>query len=184
MIERLNSGLQLAASIGILLGLLLVGVQIQQATDIASAQMQAASFDSTIQANDIVIGEGFAQSWAKARKNSEELTEVDHVVVQAFLTREWLNNVRTERSRKAGFGDESWDSTVSVDKWVFGYLGNETALRWWRSRSESLKSMAPELDRRIDIALEAQGDKHHLFHIRQIQHRASVPMYSQKVHEN
>ena len=133
MIDRLNSWLQLAASIGILLGLLLVGVQIQQATDIASAQMQAASFDSTIQANDIIIGEGFAQSWAKARKNSEELTEADHVVIEAFLTREWLNNVRTERSRKAGFLDESWDRAVTTDKWVIAYLGNETAIRWWRS---------------------------------------------------
>ena len=58
--DRLNSWLQLAASIGILIGLALVGVQIKQATDIASAQLKAASFDSRIQANDIVMGEGFA----------------------------------------------------------------------------------------------------------------------------
>ena len=184
MIDRLNSWLQLAASIGILAGLVLVAVQIQQATDIASAQMQAASFNSTIQANDIIIGEGFAESWAKARKNADDLTEADYVVIQAFLVREWINNVRTERSRKAGFGDESWDREVTVEKWVFGYLGNETAIRWWRSRPESVKSMAPELTQRIDIALEGQGVKHHLFHLQQSQRRTSVPMYPQKIYEN
>ena len=77
MIDRLNSWLQLTASIGILAGLVLVAVQIQQATDIASAQMQAASFDSTIQANDIIIGEGFAESWARARMNADDLSEAD-----------------------------------------------------------------------------------------------------------
>ena len=98
--------------------------------------------------------------------------------------REWLNNVRTERSRKAGFGDENWDSAVTVERWVFGYLGNETALRWWRSRSEGARSMAPELSLRIDAALETQGDEHHLFHARQDNRRASIPVYPNKHDDN
>ena len=165
MEERLNSWLQLGASIGVLIGLVLVILQLQQGTKITTAQLGSESFESTIRANDLIVGESLAMAWGKAMANAGDLTDTELGIIDAFLRREWLNNTRTLRNTKLGFADEDWDDSISVQKWVFGYLGNETAIRWWR-REQSIGSrrMSADFATEVDALLQEQGNQHHLYH--------------------
>ncbi len=79
-------------------------------------------------ANRLIIGEQLAQAWTRAALNSDQLTDQDLMVVNAFLRHEWLHNTRMQRVAEAGFDQVQFDSSAA--KWL-GYLGNETALRWW-----------------------------------------------------
>ena len=172
MTDRLNAWLQLGASVGIVMGLGLVGVQIQQATDIAKAEFLNTSFESTMRSFETVVGEHLANAWSKAMTNSDELTDEDLAVIDAYLRREWLNNVRTEMLAALGYTD----TRSSVEKWVFGYLGNETGLRWWRQQQNEV-SMAPEFQDAINVTLQAQGEDHHRFHEARLQGLRSGPLY-------
>jgi hypothetical protein len=179
MTEKLNTWLQLGASVGILIGLILVGIQIQQATKIATAEMMGGAFETTIQSNEIIVGGNLSGAWSKAMVNSDELTDSDLTVISAYLQREWLNNVRTEMLSGLGFQDPAWDDTSTVRKWVFAMLGNETSIRWWRSRvgNPSRTSLAPEMRDRINLLLDAQGNEHHLFHQKTMAALRSTPLY-------
>ena len=163
--ERLNSWLQLGASIGVLIGLALVILQLQQGTKITTAQLGSESFESTIRANDLIVGEGLAVAWGKAMTNADDLTDTELSIVDAFLRREWLNNTRTLRNSKLGFADESWDASISARKWVFGYLGNETTIRWWRhEQSVGEARMSADFASEVEALLRAQGNQHHQYH--------------------
>ena len=126
--------------------------------------MISEEFESTIRSNEMIVGEHLAGAWSKAMANSDELTDTDLIVIDAYLRREWLNNVRNEVVAQLGFSSPTWDSNASVRKWVFGYLGNETSLRWWRNLYGNTDgpSMAPELRDAINELLQAQGIEHHL----------------------
>ena len=62
MENRLSAWVQLGASVGILIGLALVGVQIQQSTEIARVQFVNSSYESTIRAFEMVVGEHLADA--------------------------------------------------------------------------------------------------------------------------
>lgn len=178
MENRLSAWVQLGASVGILIGLALVGVQIQQSTEIARVQFVSASFESTIRAFEMVVGEHLADAWSKAMANSDDMTDADLVVIDAYLRREWVNNIRTEMITALGYTGLETTSSVSVRKWVFQYLGNETALRWWRANQSGTQvSMAPELRDAIDAALQAQGEGHHRSHEMRLERLRSEALY-------
>ena len=151
---------QVTASVGILLGLILVGVQIKEATRIAEAQFSYDAFTGAIDSQALVIGEHLGAAWARAKVNSPDLTDHDLVVIEAFLIREWLHNVRSLQLANAGFGSTS-DLDISANKWVYTYLGNKTALRWWQRMKEngSFFQMHPELSNKIETMVdEFNGD--------------------------
>jgi hypothetical protein len=165
--ERLNAWFQLGASIGVLIGLVLVILQLQQGTKIAAAQLGSESFGSTIAANDLIVGEGLSVAWSKAMVNADDLTDADLTVIAAFLNREWLNNTRNLVNGELGFSNGVFNpsSSDSVRKWVFAYLGNETAIRWWRmQQSGRTIGITADFAAKIDTLLQEQGNQHHLFH--------------------
>ena len=131
---KIGQWLQVLSNVALLLGIGLVAVQIQQSSDITKAQFLDSGFESTIQAMDVMVGEHLAEAWGKAMANSDEMTDKDLTVIDAYLRRELLNNVRTERVGNLGYVDTSGLKGGSVRKWVFTYLGNETAIRWWKGQ--------------------------------------------------
>ncbi|MGK0223151.1 MAG: hypothetical protein ACI9ON_002394 [Limisphaerales bacterium] len=176
--ERLNSWLQLGTSIGVLIGLVLVILQLQQGTKITTAQLGSESFESTIRANDLIVGEGLAVAWSRAMANADDLTDAELGVIDAFLRREWLNNTRTIRNIEFGFAAADWDDSVSVRKWVFGYLGNETAIRWWRQeQSRGVMRMSADFAAKVDALLLEQGSQHHLHHENRLANLRSGVLY-------
>jgi hypothetical protein len=169
--SKFGQWLQVLSNVGLLLGIGLVAVQIQQASDITRAQFLASGFESTIRAMDLLVGEHLAEAWGKAMANSDEMTDKDLPVIDAYLRRELLSHVRNEMVSNLGFNDARGLTDATVRKWVFAYLGNETALKWWHGQDpdSSAISLLPDLRSAIDAGLAAQGKEHRRFHARKLE---------------
>ena len=159
--NKANHFLQIGANLGILLGLLLVGVQINESNRIANAQFIADDYTVTMTSYELIIGESLSGAWARASSNSSELTDEDIVVIDAFLSREWFKS-RRERDI-AATEIKQFEIQREITQWVFAYLGNETALRWFESAGGLINTF-PELKDGINRALAERPDSHSQSH--------------------
>jgi hypothetical protein len=164
--NRASGLLQIGANIGILLGLILVGVQIRDSNRIANAQFVADDYLVTMASYELIIGESMSRAWARASANSNEHTDEDIIVIDAFLNREWFKS-RRERDI-AATGIKPFEIEREITQWVFVYLGNETALRWWEGAGGILNTF-PELKDGINRRLEGVSDLHHQSHKNRIE---------------
>jgi hypothetical protein len=124
-------------------------------TVLLSFRLKSASDPYQPSAHELIIGERLAESWTKAALNSDQLTDQDLMVVNSFLSHEWLHNARMQRVARAGFDQVEFGN--SAGKWV-SYLGNETALRWWKAKQTgSFLISNPELQDEINRLLRALG---------------------------
>ena len=117
---KIGQWLQVSANIGILCGLILVGVQINQATGIVAAQFSTQNYESTMQSFDVVVGKELVDAWSKAMVNSPDLSDAELVVIDAYLMREWLNNTKNQVQVELGYGPGNTD--LSLKKWTNQYL--------------------------------------------------------------
>ena len=163
--SRLTDYLQLGANLGILVGLILVGLQIREASRATTAQLRLDTWYGSMVSHEIMIGEHLADSWSKAQMNSDDLTARDIVVIHAFLDREWLQNARISRTSLLGYDLES--PQLTVNKWVFSLLGNETTLNWWwmNGQRQSTIDANPKLHAAINESLTSLGEEHRRYHL-------------------
>jgi len=162
MSSRFTDYLQLGANIGILAGLVLVGLQIREANRATTAQLGFEAWNGSMATHEIIMGEDLASSWTKAQLNSDKLTARDITVVDALLNREWLHNARVSRISELGFNLVTMQLTR--DKWIYSFLGNETAIRWWNNVGVSRILSNPELHKAIDASLAELGEDHKNYH--------------------
>jgi hypothetical protein len=172
--DRLNSWLTLGANIGILIGLLLVAAQINQQTEIAASERQAESFTWNIETNGLKATENLPERFARIMTNSDDITDADLVALDAYLTREFVMALRERSLASSGYVEDA-ASEISAMKWVFGNLGNESAMRWWRS-NDFLLSLIPELRDQVDALLEEQGNSQTQLHKTLIEEMRSGPI--------
>ncbi len=161
--NRTNQLLQTGANIGILLGLILVGVQISETNRIANAQFIAEEHDATMASFDLRIGESLPSAWGKASSNMSNLSGEDHAIVQAFLMREWYRSMRDRDVSLTGLKERNFESEVV--RWTFTFLGNETSLRWWAGSQDGFLNQYPEFRDAINDRLAIEGTNHSQFHI-------------------
>ena len=164
--EKLNHWFTLAANVGILLGLLLVGVQIMETNRIANAQFVADDRAVTMSSYDLIIGEKLSEAWAKARTNSGDLTDEDIVVLDAFLTREWFKSLREREIADTGVKEYDIESETTL--WVFTFLANEFALQWWENHNGLLNTYR-ELKDSVNGSLAQMPDSQSQIHRIQIE---------------
>lgn len=157
--SRVADWLQIGGNLGILVGLLLVGLQIRETNRITDTQFEFEGWTGPMVSNELIIGEHLAESWTRAMLNSDELTDQDLVVVSSFLNREWIHNARMLQVARAGFSQVT-SSDNTLPKWI-AYLGSETGLRWWEARQEGnfLRSN-PVLRDQINERLAELGPDH------------------------
>jgi len=173
--ERLNSWLTLGANVGILIGLFLVAAQINQQTKIAGSERQAEAFTWAIETTGLRATEDLPERFARIMTNAEDITDADLVALDAYLTREFVLALRERSLAPLGFA-EGATSEVAAMKWVFGNLGNESAMRWWTRSHDLLLAQIPELRDRVDELLEEQGNGHTKFHEMRIKEMRSGPI--------
>ena len=83
-IERLASWLQIVANIGILGGLILVGFQLRQNSEILQAQMMSAESRSVIDQELQIIGEEGAKAWVSAMSDPGNVSPEHHRIMEAI----------------------------------------------------------------------------------------------------
>jgi hypothetical protein len=126
-LDKLNQWLLLISQLGILMGLILVGYQIQQTTELAKIQLFSDITSSRIDMAGATLGENPAPTIAKSLTEPEALTLEELYVMDAFLIR-GLNEIRrAEVLRRLGL-----DIGISTSENIHAfYFGNEFAQKWW-----------------------------------------------------
>ena len=123
--------LQVGANLGILAGLIIVGLQMKQASDLQKTQILHDA-TSAYMANEMaLIGEGFAAVWAKSIESPESLTLEELRLLDSFLwshyVYRWMGNYRLHQ---AGLLEEvEWKREVKQDAtYIFG---SRYGKAWW-----------------------------------------------------
>ncbi|MBT4522626.1 MAG: hypothetical protein HOC23_21725 [Halieaceae bacterium] len=75
---QMNGRLQIVANLGIVVGLLLVGIQLTQNSDLLKIQLLYEESDRAIQLESLLVGEEAASVWAKSIEAPEHLTLAEH----------------------------------------------------------------------------------------------------------
>jgi hypothetical protein len=150
--EKYTRWLTLAANVGVIGGLLLVAVQINQNTEITKAQLANDYYIADMQLELSMMGDNPAKSWVKAVYSSGELTQEDAAVVDRYFNYGIVQILRLLKMRELGLADEDWvKNRISYLDW---HLGNEVGQRWW---TFSKKTYAKDFVQMIDDDL-AQSD--------------------------
>ena len=164
--EKLNGWLTLFANLGIVVGLVLVAVQLDQAALFADADQSNAEFSFTFGAQEAALADSLPEAWARARVNATDLTEIEISLVDTYLTRVAFMQMLEHIQASRGIG------VVEADSEAFGFvhyfLGNETSLRWWRSQREIFATVIPEFVEAVDGRIAEAGPTLRNLHKRQV----------------
>lgn len=166
MNPKVVAWLQIGSNVGILVGLLLVALQMKQASEIAEAQLGSEGLLATMGAFELMVGEHLDVAWSKAMTNAPEMTDAELGAIDAFLAREWTSAMRLGSLADQGFNDGP--DFTTIDKWVFSYLGNDYSLRWWRAARDHIRILNPPMYDAIDAKLATQGADHRTLHARRL----------------
>jgi hypothetical protein len=134
--NKLGGWLQVAANIGIVAGLVLVGVQLKQNADLVKTQMLYEESGRAIGIETLVVGERGAEAWAKSIRDPEHLDLEEQRIVEALLW-SYTEGLRgTHLLKELGLlDDEEWKKRVVSD--ANFYLGNTYGRAWWDNYSQS-----------------------------------------------
>lgn len=153
-IEKITGLLQVMANIGIIAGLIMVLLQMQQTEKLLSLQITNQYYDSYIASENALVGDNFAEIYQKSIDEPENLTigEMRLLENQTFVPlNRWIG---LYRMYEAGLVDEDmWKSQVELD--ASFYFGGIYGRTWWeRNRVEYNSGFLPvELKNYIDVQL-------------------------------
>ena len=153
--EKLNSWLQIGANIGILGGLVLVGFQLQQNSQILRAQMLSAESRAVIDQEMQIIGDEGARAWVSAMSDPAGVSAEHHRVMEAI----YWSTLETWRHTEelASLGLVEVDPQPRVAEEAAWYFGNMYGRAWWAGRRDSTL-LSEELKKIVDQAIETNPD--------------------------
>ncbi len=156
--NRLNNWLQIGANIGIIAGLVLVGLQLKQNSDLLRTQLLYEESGRFIASEQALFGEEPARIWAKSIERPRELTLEELRVVDAYLYATLEQWRATHMLAQHGLLDdtEDWQSRIRDEAAYF--LGNEYGRAWWSVYREETKMAEPDLVALVDETLEKDPD--------------------------
>jgi hypothetical protein len=153
---KLNNWLQVSANIGIVLGLVLVGVQLKQNSDLVKIQLLYEESRRTVDLELQVVGERGAEVWAKSIEEPENLTLEEVRIMEALI---W-SFIETQRGtyRLAQLGlieEQDWKSRVEAE--VSFWFGNGYGAAWWRNYAVGNKGTGnPAMPQALTDAIDAR----------------------------
>ena len=150
--SKLSNWLQIAANVGIVVGLLLVGVQLKQNSDLLKTQML---YDESRRAVDLetqVVGENGAEVWAKSISDAKNMSLPEQRIMEALL---WSFSEQLRSTRLlAELGlleDEEWRLRVRSE--TAFYLANDYGKAWWINYSTGNAALPDDLIAEVNLRL-------------------------------
>jgi hypothetical protein len=141
--SRLVNWLQVVANIGIVLGLVLVGVQIKQSSDLARIELLYEESHRFVELETKVVGENAAAVWAKSIEEPEKLTLEEIRIMEAILW-SFVEQLRgTYRLAELGLIEED-DWRNRVENEVTFYLSDPYSRAWWKNYAGPDKNNIPK----------------------------------------
>ncbi len=105
--DKLVNWLQVLGNFGLIAGLGLVAIQIQQNTDITKAQMISEDRDLAVTLKLAQLGENPAKVVAKSIDSPDQLTTEDMVILSSLHLANYYHKSRNEMLHSMGFGVET-----------------------------------------------------------------------------
>ena len=149
--DTVNRWLTLSANIGVIAGLILVAVQIDQNTRIMRAQIVNDYYLADMNLELAMMGDDPAISWTKAVYAPNELNHVDATILDRYFNYGLVQISRLQKMHELGMADDDWEDRINYLRW---HLGNEVGRRWWANYEDGDSS---EFIQMVDEAL-ARGD--------------------------
>ncbi len=141
---KANNWPQTITNLGIIAGLVLVGVQMKQNTDLLKTQLLYEESRRIIEQESQYIGENGAEVWAKSLTAPQDLSLAERRIMEALLW-SYAEQLRSTR-QLAEFGllnDEEWRLRVRTE--TLFMLGNPYGRAWWKRYSEDSTSLPSDL---------------------------------------
>ncbi len=124
LVERLKG----LGNLAVLAGIILIAVEIRQASRLVEAQLASDEAALWVEIDNSRQGENLADALAKAIEHPEDLTLAEMLEVDGYLYTFVGQLWRRGQLYELGIGDSM--ETV-VGSWVPEYFGNEFARAWW-----------------------------------------------------
>ena len=171
---KLGQWLQVGANIGILAGLVLVALQMQQSLDLARIQLEKQEAEAYTATEMAIAGENFAQVWQKSIEQPKDLTLAEMRVMESVLWGHgivrWVNSYRLYELGL--LDDEEWRVAVSAD--VPFAFGNSYGRAWWedlKNKPHIAAYMGTELINHVDSIVESSPPDYVIQNYRRIQQK-------------
>ena len=140
----MNNRLQILANVGIVVGLMLVGFQMKQNSDLLKTQMLYDESRRIVDFETQMLGDEPSRVWAKSLTDPAGLTLEERRVMESLL---WIyaEHIRATHllSELGLLDDNEWRSRVQAETGF--YYGNSYGLAWWKNYSEDNSSAPQEL---------------------------------------
>jgi len=149
--DTVNRWLTLSANVGVIAGLILVAVQIDQNTRIMKAQIVNDYYLADMNLELAMMGDDPAISWTKAVYAPNELNHVDAAILDRYFNYGLVQIGRLRKMHELGMADDDWEDRINYLRW---HLGNEVGRRWWANYKDGSSG---EFIQMVDEAL-ARGD--------------------------
>ena len=152
--DKLNQWLLVLSHVGIIAGLILVGFQIKQDSELTRVQIFSDTTSARIQMHESMMGENPAPVVMKSLSSPTELTLEELRIMDAYL----LTAVNEARLRlvlaRQGLGID----LVEEENILMFYFGNRFAQEWWKQFTSDGENMSNELNAELDrIVRSAAG---------------------------
>ena len=130
---KLGYWLQVGANVGILAGLILVGLQINQNTKISHADLTARSYELAMEFNRTMMGENPSLALAKAAMDPTSLTDDELIVLNNFTWHWWNHDTRYELLIEQGLVEQAdWEVYLKNHANNF-FASNPISAEVWKS---------------------------------------------------
>ena len=150
----LGQTLGILANVGVIVGIIILVIEINQATVTTRAEMVSSFQDRWVAIDLSWQSEDLAGAWAKAIENPEELTVTEMVQLNGFMW-SYIDHISTNRILwDLGIFEEpqtSQENIIAGNAHVF--FGNKFSQAWWvENRAHVNPSSAALIDREIEQA--------------------------------
>ena len=141
---KISNWLQITANVGIVGGLLLVGVQLQQNADLLKTQLLYEESIRMVELETKVVGENAAKVWAKSLTDPRNLTLEEQRIMEALLW-SYAEQLRATRmlAELGLLEDEEWRFRVRNDTSFF--FANRYGTAWWKEFSDEGTTLPQDL---------------------------------------
>lgn len=133
--------IQIITGLGVIAGLVLVAMELQQSRDLVEAQLEAEGFLSYQESRLSIMGENFAATYAKACFDPTNLTDAELVQMEAFIDANVMLVARARAySEIGGSSDRSWEQGARrvTREWLSTKVGRAEYIELKRSGRQSV----------------------------------------------
>ena len=158
-LSNIGSWLQVSANLGILAGLVLVGLQMRQNSDLLKIQLSYEESSRYIQNEQVMWGESPSEVWAKSIDTPEGLTLAEQRIIESIV---WANVQEWRAAYKLstlGLMGNEWNDRI--DNEAAFLLSNRYGKAWWKANFEN--QFEDEFVQAVSAAIKARPKRTNVY---------------------